>query len=44
MDESFAAHGGMAEAKELAAGSVGLRAFIALGIAAERERGGDAED
>ena len=44
LDEAFAAHGGMAEAEELAAGAVGLRAFIALGIATECERGGDTED
>ena len=44
LDEPLPAHGGMTEAEELAAGAVGLRAFIALGIAAERERGGDAED
>jgi hypothetical protein len=34
----------MAEAQELAAGAVDLRGLLALGIAAKRERGGDAEN
>jgi len=44
LDEALAAHGGMAEAEQLAAGAVGLRGLLALGIAAQRERGGDAEN